>query len=378
MSDRPMIIAARRTPVAVRGGRLRDVEAPELAASVLAACVRDAAEALGAAPTIDDVVLGNCTGPGGNIARVAGLAAGLPVDSAGMTVDRQCGAGLAAVLVAADSLRDGGAVLAGGVESASTAPTRIARDGRAYDRAPFAPPGLDIGMTEAAQELARRRGLSRRRQESFAARSHRLALAAAADARHEIVAVGGLERDEGPRPGIERILPRLPELLEPGDGTALTAGTTARIADGAAAVLLLPQSTRRGAPGLAVRAGATVGVDPRMPGIGPVPAVRRALERAGAGLDDLAAVELVEAYGAQSLAVLDDLGLADGEAVDPRVNATGGALALGHPWGASAAIAVVRLWSRLVRGGAPAGSLGLATAAIGGGMGVAAVLEVVR
>ncbi|NLT26878.1 MAG: acetyl-CoA C-acyltransferase, partial [Microbacteriaceae bacterium] len=163
-----------------------------------------------------------------------------------------------------------------------------------------------------------------------------------------------------------------------GDGTALTAGTTARIADGAAAVLLLPESTRRGAPGLAVRAGATVGVDPRMPGIGPVPAVRRALERAGAGLDDLAAVELVEAYGAQSLAVLDDLGLADGEAVDPRVNATGGALALGHPWGASAAIAVVRLWSRLVRGGAPAGSLGLATAAIGGGMGVAAVLEVVR
>ena len=337
MPDRPVIIAGRRTPIAPRGGRLRGRTAAELAAAAIGAVVDDGRARLGAAPRIDDVVLGNCTGPGGNLARVAALAAGLPHQAPAMTVDRQCGAGLAAIVTAAAALRPGGAVIAGGVESASTAPVRLGADGAPFARAPFAPPGLDVDMSEAAQRLAVLRGIDRNRQQALAARSHRLARAAAETIRAELVEIDGVEADDGPRAGIDRILPRLPALLpELADDPALaiTAGTTARIADGAAAVLLVPSSERRGAPGLALRASAVVGVDPRLPGLGPVPAVRAALERGGAALADLAAIELVEAYGAQALAVLDELGIAaPGREPDPRVNADGGALALGHPWG---------------------------------------------
>ena len=170
----------------------------------------------------------------------------------------------------------------------------------------------------------------------------------------------------------ERLLPRLPALF---DGGTLTAGTATRISDGAAAVASCPRRLAGRAPGLVLRGQAVVGCDPALPGIGAAPAVRAALDSAGAKLSDVAAFEIVEAFAAQSLAVLGRLGIDDD---DPRVCADGGALALGHPWGASGAVSVVRLFGRLVRAGAPAGTLGVAAASVGGGMGVAAVFEVVR
>ncbi|GED09242.1 thiolase family protein [Cellulosimicrobium cellulans] len=389
--DTPVVVAARRTWVGTAGHGHRSLSEVDLAAAALGATLGDA-RALGVEDDVADVVLGCCTGPGGNVARVAALAAGLGVAVPGLTVDRQCASGLAAVLLAAQHVRAGEArlVLAGGTESASRAPARAHRTAWGdvpYARAAFAPtPWADPGMGAAADELARRRGVTRERQEAYAVRSHARALAAHAGGRFvaETVRVGtrgrSLARDERSRRLDPAVLARLSPAFTPG-GT-VTAATASPLSDGAGSVAVVPEHVRRGlgAPGLRVLASATVGCDPALPGWGPVPAVRAALERAGARLDGVAAVEVVEAFAAQVLAVTDAVGLdplGDPDD-DARVCADGGALAIGHPWGASGAVSVVRLFSRLVREGAPAGTLGLATAAVGGGLGVAAVLEVVR
>jgi acetyl-CoA C-acetyltransferase len=380
-----VVVAARRTPIATTGGRLSRVTAEQLAAHAIGASVEDAARATDAKPVVGDVVLGNCMGPGGNTARLAVLAAGLETTVPGMTIDRQCGSGLASIVASAQAIRAGDErmQIAGGVESASTAPTRSV-DGVAYARAPFAPDGFpDPEMGPAAQNLAELHGIGRGKQDEYAARSHRLALDAQLAGRfdEELVAVDGVSADDGPRVGMPAMLGRFP-LLFPGIGGAspgtLTAGNSCRISDGAAAVALVPKARRGSAPGLAIVATATIGCDPALPGIGPVAAVNQALADAGISLDDVAAFEIVEAFAAQTLAVLLQLDLMRNGVVDRRVCSDGGALALGHPWGASGAVSVVRLFSRLVRAGAPAGSFGVATAAIGGGMGVAAVFEVVR
>ena len=368
----PVIIAARRSPIGTRGRALARLRVEELAAPVIRAALADATAAHGAPIAVADVLLGNCMGPGGNPGRIAALAAGLGHGVPGATVDRQCGSGLAAVLDAAAAIRAGDARMrvAGGVESASTAPVRSV-EGTAYSRAPFAPTGFaDPEMTRAAEDLAAHDGISRARQDAHAARSHARARAARDAGRFdaEVVPLAGLRHDDAIG-GAERLLPRLPALFP---GGSLTAGTATRIGDGAAALVVAPAGA---APGLAIRSSAVVGCDPALPGIGAAGAVNAALESAGLDLDGIAALEIVEAFAAQSLAVLDRLGIAE---EDPRLSADGGALALGHPWGASAAIAVVRLFSRLVRGGAPAGTRGVAAASIGGGMGIAAVLEVVR
>ncbi|QJW37209.1 thiolase family protein [Cellulosimicrobium protaetiae] len=389
--DVPVVVAARRTWIGTAGHGHRSLSEVDLAAGALGAALADA-RSLGVEDAVADVVLGCCAGPGGNVARVAALAAGLDVSVPGLTVDRQCASGLAAVLLAAQQVRAGEArlVLAGGTESASSAPTRAHRTTWGdvpYARAAFAPtPWADPGMGAAADELARRRGVTRERQEAYALRSHARALAAHAGGRFaaETVRVGApgttLARDERARRLDPAVLPRLSPAFTP-RGT-VTAATASPVSDGAAAVVVVPEAVRRdvGVPGLRVLASATVGCDPALPGWGPVPAVRAALDRAGARLDDVTAVEVVEAFAAQVLAVTDALGLdpLDDPGDDARVCADGGALALGHPWGASGAVSVVRLFSRLVRAGAPAGTLGLATAAVGGGLGVAAVLEVVR
>lgn len=374
----PVIIAARRTPIATRGRALAALTVEQLAVPVVRAVHDDAAALLGRAPVIADVVLGNCMGPGGNPARVAALGAGLGFGVPGLTIDRQCGSGLAAIIEAATAIRadDERPRIAGGVESASTAPTRSV-DGVAYDRAPFAPAGWhDPDMTRAAQDLADHDGIPRERQDAYASRSNRRAMAGAAAGRHddELVPLPGTDRDEPPTSGIDRLLPRFTPLFTDG---SLTAGNTCRVSDGAAGVLLVPGGAahRGDAPGLAIRAHAVVGCDPALPGIGAAPAILEALDRAGIDLSRVAAFEIVEAFAAQTLAVLDRLGIAED---DDRVCADGGALALGHPWGASGAVAVVRLFSRLVRGGAPAGTFGVAAASVGGGLGVAAVFEVVR
>ncbi|GIT79823.1 acetyl-CoA acetyltransferase [Leifsonia sp. LS1] len=383
----PVIVAARRTPIGTRGRALAALRVEHLAAPVIRSALTDAARATGGRIEVADVVLGNCMGPGGNPARVAALAAGLGAHVPGATVDRQCGSGLAAIIDAATAIRAGDerARVAGGVESASTAPVR-SLDGVAYDRAAFAPDGWpDPGMTEAAEGLAQHDGIPRSRQDAHAARSHARARAALVAGRfaEEIVPLAGMTADDAIG-GAERLLPRLPALFA---GGSLTAGTATRIGDGAAAVVLVPGAQGGGAGvggrthgggrpvGLAVRAHAVVGCDPALPGIGAAPAVLAALGRAGLRTSDVAAFEIVEAFAAQSLAVLDRLGIVDDDA---RVCADGGALALGHPWGASGAVGVVRLFSRLVRSGAPAGTIGVAAASVGGGLGVAAVLEVVR
>lgn len=371
----PVIVAARRTPIGTAGQSLAGVDAARLGGAVVAAASSDLAR-LG--PTVSEVVLGNCMGPGGDVARVAALTAGLPFSVPALTVDRQCASGLAAIAVAASALRsERGAVVAGGVESASTAPWRSWPPSPAsaqpvrYERAPFAPTAdLDPDMGLANDLLAEERGITRERQDEYAARSHARALeavrAGAFDA--EVVEVAGAVRDDRPRALTVERLARLRPAFREG-GTA-TAGNSCGISDGAAAVALVDSATYAdlGVTGLRVLSSATAGVDPRRPGIGLVPAVRLALERAGLRLSDVDVVEINEAFAGQVLACCDELGL-DPERVCPQ----GGALALGHPWGASGAVLVVRLFSQLVREGA--GRYGLAAIAAGGGQGVALVVE---
>ncbi len=377
MNDRaPVVVAARRTPIGTAGGALREVPVDGLAAPVLRALLADlghpadGSTARVAGVPVADVLLGNVFGPGGNPARVAALRAGLGQDVPGMTVDRQCASGLAAILAAATAIRagDGEVYLAGGVESASTAPHRHRPDGTRYTRAPFAPAELgDPDMGPAADVVAARAGISRERQDAFAARSHARAVRARAEGTFdaELVPVGGLAADQRPRPGFtpER-LARFRPAFTPG-GTA-TAANSCGVNDGAAAVLVVSERVRRalGVPGLALGAAATRGCDPNLLGLGAVPAVRDVV----AGVPD--AVEFTEAFAGQALACLDATGL-DELTASPD----GGAIALGHPWGASGAVLVVRLFSRLVRAGA--GRTGLSALSSGGGLGVAARWEVV-
>jgi acetyl-CoA C-acetyltransferase len=374
MTRRPVIVEALRTPIGRLGGALRAVTAPQLAAPVLAAL---AARLAGA--RLDEVVLGNCVGPGGDVARVAGLAAGLPESVPGLTIDRQCGSGLAAVVLAADQvIARGGVVLAGGVESASTQPWRFwppvgADPPVRYTRAPFAPEGRpDPEMGQAADALAAAYRIGRAEQDAYAARSHARAIATAAAGGfgRELVPVAGLRNDERPsrRLTAERLARLAPAFGV--DGTA-TLGNACGINDGAAVVALTeadpPGRVRR--HGLEVVATATTGVPSDVPGFGIVPAVEQALDRAGLGLDDIDVIEFNEAFAGQVLACCAALRL------DPaRVCADGGALALGHPWGASGAVLLVRLFSQLVRTPRP-GAYGLAAIAVGGGQGVAMVVR---
>jgi len=377
----PVLVGGRRTAIGTAGHAFRDNDVIELAAPVLAA-VADQVGVLDL--PIDDVILGNCLGPGGNVARVAGLAAGLGDAVPGVTVDRQCGSGLEAVLQAAIRVRAGDAelLLAGGVESASTAPWRYwpptaTTAPTRYSRAPFAPAGFpDPEMGEAADDLSKVLGISRDRQDDYAARSHRLTWQAAQAGRYdrEIVVVHDVSRDERPRPGmtIQR-LGRLPPSFGT-DGTA-TAGNSCGISDGAAAVAVTTEqaAVAAGLPYLRIVATAVAAARPDLPGLGPAPAVRRllaapAVRARGIGLADIGAVEITEAFASVVLAVMDDLGLN----VD-LVCTDGGAIGLGHPWGASGAILLIRLAARMLAPTGPA--VGLATCAIGGGQGLAMLLE---
>jgi acetyl-CoA C-acetyltransferase len=374
MDDLPVVVAAVRSPIGTAGRSLARLGAAELAAPVLARLAegRD---------TIDEVVLGNCMGPGGDVARVATLQAGLGHQVPALTVDRQCASGLAAVVSAVTTLRtERGTVVAGGVESASTAPWRFwppapGEEPVRYERAPFAP--ADVGDPEmglANDLFAQERGVTREQQDAYAARSHARAFATqqAGGFAAEIVPVGGVAQDERPRGGLstERLARLRPAFLE---GGTVTAGNSCGINDGAAAVVVVDAETHRARPepGLRVLGCATAAFDPNRPGWGLVPATRLALARAGLELDDLDVVELNEAFAGQVLACCDELGL------DPaRVCPEGGALGLGHPWGASGAVLVVRLFSQLVR--RQSGRYGLAAIAAGGGQGVAVVVESVR
>ncbi len=375
---RPVLIGGRRTAVGTAGHAFAGGDVIDLMAPVLASVAEQVA-ATGL--PVDDVIVGNCLGPGGNIARVAALAAGLGDRVPGVTVDRQCGSGLEAVLQAAAQVRAGDAelVLAGGVESASTAPWRFwppepGAEPVRYTRAPFAPRGYpDPDMGEAADTLARLRGISRARQDEYAARSHALTVKAQCAGRYdaEIVAVQGITRDERPRPGLDATrLGRLRPAFGP-DGTA-TAGNSCGISDGAAAVAVCTEQSARsaGLPYLRIVATAAGADRSDLPGLGPVAAVRRLFDRPavidrGITLSDIGAVEITEAFASVVLAAIGDLDLDES-----RVCSQGGAIGLGHPWGASGTLLLLRLAARMADS-----DLGLATCAIGGGQGLAILLE---
>jgi acetyl-CoA C-acetyltransferase len=273
-------------------------------------------------------------------------------------------------------------VLAGGVESASTSPWRFwppapAEEPVRYERAPFAPAEVgDPDMGEANDRLAERAGVTREQQDAYAAESHRRAHASRESGRFdaELVEVAAVTRDERPRAGMtaER-LGRLRPAFRPADeGGTVTAGNACGVNDGAAVLAVVDQETwdRTRPPALRVLGCATVAGDPRDPGWGLVPATRQVLATTGRTLDEVDVVELNEAFAGQVLACCDALGL------DPtRVCPEGGALGLGHPWGASGALLVVRLHAQLVRSGR--GGLGLAAIAAGGGQGVAVLVEAV-
>lgn len=345
-----------RTPIGTAGHALAHLDAATLAVDLL--------RAAGSDRQISDVLLGNCFGPGGNPARVAAIAAIGP-GTPGATIDRQCASGLAAVALAAAAVRPGQVLLAGGTESASTAPTRIDHHtGQPYAQAPMAPPGHpDPHLGAAADALAESLGISRQRQDEYAARSHHLAATACADGTFdtEILPLEQLSRDERPRPGLT--CDRLARLRPAFGGTA-TPGNACGISDGAA-ILRVEFGTQ---PGLVIRDTVTVGCDPALPGLGAGLAINALLERNTLRSSDIDAVEITEAFASVALAAIEiaDLRL-------ETVCAQGGAIGYGHPWGASGAILLVRLFSRLVR--ADTGRLGIAACAVGGGQGMAMLME---
>lgn len=372
MSSAPVLVAPWRTPIGNAGHGFAALTTTDLAAPVLAAVAKSLRES-GCSDAVDDVVLGNCLGPGGDPARIAALRAGLGVEVPGVTVDRQCGSGLDAVMQAAMRVAAGDdqLILAGGVESASTAPWRLwppssGEDPVRYTRAPFAPEGFpDPDMGVAADDLARIRGISRERQDAYAARSH--ALAAASDFSGEIVPIAGIERDQRIRPNMtEQRLARLRPSFTP-DGTA-TAGNSCGISDGAAVLAVTTESRAKSLPALRILGSAVAGSDPALPGLGPVPAIEKVLRRTGVSLSDIGIVEITEAFASVVLAVADTLKI-DESILCPQ----GGAIAMGHPWGASGAILLVRLARRMLVDGGP--ELGLAACAIGGGQGIAMIVE---
>jgi acetyl-CoA C-acetyltransferase len=349
------LIAARRTAVVPRGGAFARLSIEDLAAPVVRAVLADAG--LGG-DGVDELILSNALGAGGNPARRVALAAGLD-HVGGLSIDRQCAGGLDAILLARALVDSGAAeaVLAGGAESYSRRPLRLATDPGGgppvpYDEAPFTPwPDRDPGMAEAAEALAQARGISRARQEAWAAESHAKALKMRDWP--EIVALAGITGDTFPR----RLSPGLLARAAVVTG-GITAATAAVAADAAALCLVVSDRRARGR-GLALLAGATLGGDPMEPGTAPLAAIRRI--RDGAPLQ---MAEVMEAYAVQALAVVEGAGL------DPAVvNPGGGGLARGHPVGASGAILAVRLFHGLRAG------RGLAAIAAAGGVGTALLVE---
>jgi acetyl-CoA C-acetyltransferase len=376
----PVVVLGRRSAFGRLNGIWGSTTAGSLLAPVLSAVARDAGLA---AEQIDDVVIGNAVGGGGNVARLALLEAGLPAEVPGLTVDRQCGSGLDAIVLACRLVAAGAGelYLAGGVESCSTAPLRAHRLTSApgapdfYGRARFSPDPIgDPDMGVAAEAVAARWEVSRDDQDAFALRSHQRALAAAAAGvfAEEVVpaaGVAGSGADEGPRKTLgPALLRRFPPAFV-ASGT-VTAGNSCADADGAAVVLV----TSRAAAGqlgfgggLAFHGAATAGTDPNLPGIGGGRAGARLLAAHRLRGTDLDRVEFNEAFAAQAIASLRMLG------VPPeRANLQGGALAFGHPYGASGAFLVLRLLQQ-ARSGGQDGGISLAAASIAGGMGTAAL-----
>ncbi|MCT1363694.1 acetyl-CoA C-acyltransferase [Microbacterium sp. NRRL B-14842] len=389
------LVGGVRTPVGRYGGTLSAVRPDDLAALVVGEAVRRAG--LDPARTeLDEVILGAANQAGEdnrNVARMAVLLAGLPDTVPGITVNRLCASGMSAVTMAAQAIRAGDAdlLVAGGVESMTRAPwvqakpeKAWAKPGAAFDTSigwRFPNPRLaardkaTFTMPETAEEVARVDGITRAEADAFAVRSQQRAAAAIAAGRFapEIVGVpvrdGEVLVDEGPRPDTTlEVLARLRPVVAGGE--VVTAGNSSALNDGASAVLVASaEAVER--DGLTPRARIVVGTSaalaPEIMGLGPVPATEKALRRSGLSLDDIGAVELNEAFASQSLACIRRLGLDE-----DRVNADGGAIALGHPLGSSGSRLLVTLMGRMEREDS---RYGLATMCVGVGQGAAVILE---
>jgi acetyl-CoA C-acetyltransferase len=387
-----VIVSAVRTPVGTFGGQFKEIPATELGAKAIEAAL----ERAGISPEdVDEVVLG-CVlqaGLGQNPARQAAMGAGIPKEVPATTINMLCGSGLKAVAIASQMIRAGDVdvVVAGGMENMTRAPYLVptgrfgARMGPAQMIDSMVHDGLmdafnDIHMGITAENLAEQYGISREAQDEFAAGSQQKAEAAieAGTFKEEIVPIEIADRkgtkvvdtDEHPRAGVTAEgLGKLRAALKKQDGT-VTAGNASGVNDGAAAIVVMSASKAQelGLEALGtVESYASVGVEPKIMGIGPVPAVRKALERAGLELADVDVFELNEAFAAQSLAVVQELGIED-----DRINHHGGAIAIGHPIGASGGRILVTLLHEMKRTGA---HRGLATLCVGGGQGQAAVIR---
>jgi 3-oxoadipyl-CoA thiolase len=391
----PVIVDGLRTPFGRYGGALRDVRPDDMAAHVIRALI----DRTGLDPaSVDDVILGAANQAGEdnrNVGRMAALLAGLPIEVAGQTVNRLCGSGLQAVVSAAHAIAygDGEVFIAGGVESMTRAPLVMAKPSAAFPRGEqtmydttlgwrFTNPRLadayyPYSMGETAENVVERCGVSREDQDAFALTSQQRWKAAHDAGRFadEVVAIetpaGVVDTDEHPRPEatLESLAMLKPAFKRDASGS-VTAGNSSGINDGAAALLVMSESRARERglrPMARMVASAVAGVDPATMGLGPIPATRTALERAGISVDDLDLVELNEAFAAQAVPVMWELGL------DPeKVNVNGGAIAIGHPLGASGARLTATLVHEMRRRGA---RYGLATMCIGVGQGIAAVFE---
>lgn len=392
------LVGGVRTPIGRHGGALAAMRPDDLAAIVVRAAAERAAIP---GSEIDEVILGAANQAGEdnrNVARMAVLLAGLPDSVPGYTVNRLCASGMTAVANASQAIRAGEAdlIVAGGVESMTRAPWVQQKPDRAWAK-PGAQFDTSIGwrftnpelqrrdkatysMPETAEEVARVDGVSREDADAFAAQSHRRALAAIAGGRfiEEIVpvAVAGrrgetriVDTDEGPRPGTSiEVLADLRPVVD--GGTVVTAGNASSLNDGASAVVVASADAveRHGLrPRARIVTSVSVALAPEIMGLGPVPATEKALARAGLTIDDIGSIELNEAFASQSLACMRRLGL------DPaRVNADGGAIALGHPLGSSGSRLLVTLLARMEREGS---RYGLATMCVGVGQGTATIIE---
>jgi acetyl-CoA C-acetyltransferase len=389
VTDAAVIISAVRTPIGEAGRSLATVPAWDLGTFV----AKEAIVRAGIDPAVfDDVIFGETIGGGGNVGRFVGLAAGVPHDVPGMSVIRACATGLEAVTQAATAIWAGigEAFLTGGAESMSQQPWLMRKPSSAYPRRPpeiiVAPPShppamasLSVGIN-VGESSAERFGITREDQDRWALRSHQRAVRAidACTFEPEIVAVPVAQRkgeprifDTDERPRRDTTLEKLSALPPAyvGGGT-VTAGNSSGINDGAASLVVT--SARRAeqlglTPRAVIRGWASAGVDPAFTGTGPIEAVPKALKRAGLAIDDLDVIEINEAFAAQTIACVRELGLNS-----ERVNPNGGAIALGHPVGATGARLLVSLLHELERTG---GRYGCATMCAGGGLGSAAIIE---
>ncbi|MGH3654514.1 thiolase family protein [Glutamicibacter sp.] len=400
------LVGGARTPVGRYGGALSAVRPDDLAALTIRRVIEDA----GIDPAdVDEVIYGNANGAGEenrNVARMAALLAGLPVTVPGITVNRLCASGMSAITMASHMIKAGAAdiVIAGGTESMSRAPWVMEKPSKAFAK-PGATFDTSIGwrftnpqflsgqysrdgkatfsMPETAEEVARVYGISREDCDQFAVESHAKAIAAieAGRFRDEIVPVTVkgrkaetiVDTDEGPRPGTTMdVLSALRPVVK--GGSVVTAGNASTLNDGASAILVVSERAIKKF-GLTPRArivdGQAAGLEPEIMGMGPVPATRKVLERAGLGIDQIGAMEINEAFASQSLASMRELGVDAG-----IVNRDGGAISLGHPLGSSGSRIVITLLGRMERElASEQRKLGIATMCVGVGQGTAILLE---